>query len=145
MVSENRVQEYGQFYTADRKLFTCGEHFTTHFETQRVLQMWFKERQSFLIPWKVKRLYVFGLKQMCQGVQIAKQPVFFFFVSHTVSVTTILAFIIIIQEEWRKKILKRVQSPVVLNHFEKEVVLFLVFISFQDACLPLCTQLEISL
>lgn len=38
-----------------------------------------------------------------------------------------------------KKIFKGVQSPIgyVLNHFEKEVVLFLVFISFQDACLPL--------
>lgn len=72
---------------------------------------------------------------------------FFFFVRHTVSVTTILAFIIIIKEEWRKKIFKRVQSPIgyVLNCFEKEVVLFLVFISFQDACLPLCTLLEISL
>lgn len=72
---------------------------------------------------------------------------FFFFVSHTLSVTAILAFFIIIQEEWRKKIFKRVQSPIgyVLNRFEKEVVLFLVFISFQDACLPLCTSLEISL
>jgi len=74
---------------------------------------------------------------------------FVFFVSHTVSETTILAFIIIIEEEWRKKknIFKRVQSPIgyVLNRFEKEVVLFLVFILFQDVCLPLCTWLEISL
>lgn len=47
----------------------------------------------------------------------------------------------------KKKIFKRAQSPIgyVLNHFEKEVVLFLVFISFQDVCLPLCTLLEISL
>lgn len=46
-----------------------------------------------------------------------------------------------------KKIFKRVQSPIgyALNCFEKEVVLFLVFISFQDVCLPLCTLLEISL
>lgn len=46
-----------------------------------------------------------------------------------------------------KMIFKRVQSPIgyVLNNFEKEVVLFLVFISFQDACLQLCTLLEISL
>lgn len=47
----------------------------------------------------------------------------------------------------KKKIFQRVQSPIgyVLNRFEKEVVLFLVFISFQDACPPLCTLLEISL
>lgn len=54
---------------------------------------------------------------------------FFFFpglclcvcVSHTVRVTTILAFIIIIEEEWRTKIFKRVQSPIgyVLNCFWK--------------------------
>lgn len=54
--------------------------------------------------------------------------IFFFFpcvcvcflcVSHTVSVTTILAFIIIIEEEWRTKIFTRVQSPIgyVLNCF----------------------------
>lgn len=37
------------------------------------------------------------------------------------------------------------QRGYVLNRFEKEVVLFLVFISFHDACLPLCTPSEISL
>jgi len=49
--------------------------------------------------------------------------------------------------EKKKNIFKRVQSPIgyVLNRFEKEVVLFLVFILFQDVCLPLCTWLEISL
>lgn len=46
-----------------------------------------------------------------------------------------------------EKIFKTVQSATgyVLNRFEKEVVLFLVFILFQDACLPLCTLLELSL
>lgn len=50
------------------------------------------------------------------------------FVSYS-QCNTILAFLIIIKEKWRKKILKTVQSPIghVLNCFEKEVVLFLVF------------------
>lgn len=62
---------------------------------------------------KVKRLYVFGLKQMC--VRESGSPnSYFFFVSHTVSVTTILALIITIEEEWRKKYFREFSLPLAM-------------------------------
>lgn len=61
-----------------------------------------------------------------------------------VSVTANLASLTVIQEECgrRKEENTKVQSQrgCVLNRLEKEVVLFLVFISFHDARLPLCQK-----
>lgn len=69
-------------------------------------------------------------------------PIFFFF--HTVNVTAILAFCIYHPDRMEEG----AQAPiggVFERLFVKEVVVFLVFIGFGDACLPLCTSLEISL